>query len=144
MGVGAVAGCGVLVCQLLQDGVRLWMPLNHGKGRGEREKEEGHEEGAERDGACARNTSVAARVQPSPTSPASSPLPPFPPLRPARLSPPSHPHLQVLACLPPTPWSISDEEVGRRRDFRHQRVFSIDPPTARDLDDALSGGWVGC
>ncbi|KAI3425159.1 hypothetical protein D9Q98_008930 [Chlorella vulgaris] len=45
---------------------------------------------------------------------------------------------EVLACLPPTPWSISDEEVGRRRDFRHQRVFSIDPPTARDLDDALS------
>ncbi|KAL4856961.1 DIS3-like exonuclease 2 [Chlorella vulgaris] len=45
---------------------------------------------------------------------------------------------EVLACLPPTPWTISDEEVGRRRDFRHQRVFSIDPPTARDLDDALS------
>jgi exoribonuclease R len=45
----------------------------------------------------------------------------------------------VLACLPPTPWSISPEELARRRDFRETRVFSIDPPTARDLDDALSG-----
>eukprot|EP00887_Chlorella_sp_A99_P000156 scaffold16.g156.t1 len=31
-----------------------------------------------------------------------------------------------------------DEELARRRDFRGARVFSIDPPTARDLDDALS------
>lgn len=45
---------------------------------------------------------------------------------------------EVLACLPPTPWSISDNEIRVRRDFRQQRVFSIDPPTARDLDDALS------
>ena len=47
--------------------------------------------------------------------------------------------MQVLACLPPTPWSISEEEVAARRDLRRHRVFSIDPPTARDLDDALSG-----
>lgn len=47
--------------------------------------------------------------------------------------------LQVLSCLPPTPWSISGEELASRRDFRSSRVFSIDPPTARDLDDALSG-----
>jgi DIS3-like exonuclease 2 len=47
---------------------------------------------------------------------------------------------QVLACLPPTPWCIGDEELAARRDFRAARVFSIDPPTARDLDDALSGG----
>jgi DIS3-like exonuclease 2 len=45
---------------------------------------------------------------------------------------------EVLACLPPTPWSISAEELAKRRDFRQHRVFSIDPPTARDLDDALS------
>ena len=107
--------------------------------------------------------------------------------------------LQVLACLPPTPWVISEEELQRRKDFRQalphavlavpacwglapatcraclpevlnaplhmlcllclltpccavpavpavvgpcrqHRIFSIDPPTARDLDDALSGG----
>jgi DIS3-like exonuclease 2 len=45
---------------------------------------------------------------------------------------------EVLACLPPTPWSISDEELAARRDYRGARVFSIDPPTAKDLDDALS------
>jgi DIS3-like exonuclease 2 len=44
----------------------------------------------------------------------------------------------VLSCLPPTPWAISPEDLNGRRDFRNQRVFSIDPPTARDLDDALS------
>ena len=45
---------------------------------------------------------------------------------------------EVLDCLPSTPWSISDEEVVRRRDLRDCRIFSIDPETARDLDDALS------
>ncbi|GAB4816026.1 hypothetical protein N2152v2_003072 [Parachlorella kessleri] len=45
---------------------------------------------------------------------------------------------EVLACLPPTPWAISEDELERRRDFRGRRVFSIDPPSARDLDDALS------
>ena len=45
---------------------------------------------------------------------------------------------EVLACLPATPWSISTQELARRRDFRSTRIFSIDPPTARDLDDALS------
>lgn len=44
----------------------------------------------------------------------------------------------VLACLPATPWSISDADVAVRRDLRSSRIFSIDPPTARDLDDALS------
>lgn len=28
-------------------------------------------------------------------------------------------------------------EIARRRDFRNECVFSIDPATARDLDDAL-------
>ncbi|KAG2498028.1 hypothetical protein HYH03_003789 [Edaphochlamys debaryana] len=45
---------------------------------------------------------------------------------------------EVLACLPPTPWAIGEEERAKRRDFRSVRVFSIDPPTAKDLDDALS------
>jgi len=44
---------------------------------------------------------------------------------------------EVLACLP-RGWSISEEDVKERRDFRSARVFSIDPPTAKDLDDALS------
>lgn len=44
----------------------------------------------------------------------------------------------ALACLPATPWHISEDEIGRRRDFRKDRVCTIDPETARDLDDALS------
>ncbi|KAG2422037.1 hypothetical protein HXX76_016317 [Chlamydomonas incerta] len=53
----------------------------------------------------------------------------------------------VLACLPPTPWRITEQDIAARRDFRSTRIFSIDPPTAKDLDDALSisplpgGGW---
>lgn len=43
-----------------------------------------------------------------------------------------------LDCLPKTPWKIPASEMKRRMDLRGQRVFSIDPPTARDLDDALS------
>jgi DIS3-like exonuclease 2 len=45
---------------------------------------------------------------------------------------------EVLACLPAVPWSISQADVAQRRDLRSLRIFSIDPPTARDLDDALS------
>ena len=30
------------------------------------------------------------------------------------------------------------DDLSGRRDLRSKRVFSIDPPTARDLDDALS------
>lgn len=44
----------------------------------------------------------------------------------------------ALECLPATPWSISQAEVEKRRDFRKDRVCTIDPETARDLDDALS------
>ena len=50
---------------------------------------------------------------------------------------------EVLACLPPTPWNISDADVAERRDLRSSRIFSIDPPTARDLDDALSVQSLG-
>lgn len=45
---------------------------------------------------------------------------------------------EILSCLPALPWSITDADLSYRRDFRKHRVISIDPPTARDLDDALS------
>ena len=45
---------------------------------------------------------------------------------------------EVLDCLPKDlPWKIPQEELESRRDFRDVCVFSIDPATARDLDDAL-------
>ncbi|KNC75314.1 hypothetical protein SARC_12158 [Sphaeroforma arctica JP610] len=55
---------------------------------------------------------------------------------------------EAIACLPPTPWSIPAEEYETRTDLRHERVFTIDPATAMDLDDALSikrsddGGFI--
>lgn len=45
---------------------------------------------------------------------------------------------EVEACLPAVPWTIPEAELAVRRDFRADCVFSIDPPTARDVDDALS------
>ncbi|KAK9164894.1 hypothetical protein Scep_000085 [Stephania cephalantha] len=46
---------------------------------------------------------------------------------------------QVLACLPPLPWSVSSEDLdsSNRQDLRHLRVFSVDPPGCKDIDDAL-------
>eukprot|EP00038_Savillea_parva_P006129 m.161844 g.161844 ORF g.161844 m.161844 type:complete len:869 (+) comp12118_c0_seq1:252-2858(+) len=35
-------------------------------------------------------------------------------------------------------WHIPAEELARRRDLRDSCIFTIDPATARDLDDALS------
>jgi protein SSD1 len=43
----------------------------------------------------------------------------------------------ALKDLPILPWSIPEEELNRRRDLRSERIFSIDPVTAKDLDDAL-------
>ena len=43
----------------------------------------------------------------------------------------------VVKCLPPLPWSIPEREYETRRDFRNERVFTIDPATAKDMDDAL-------
>ena len=52
--------------------------------------------------------------------------------------PPDFP-AEALACLPPSGlWAPSEADLAGRRDLRPWRVFSIDPPTARDLDDALS------
>ncbi|KAG7330693.1 hypothetical protein KOW79_006915 [Hemibagrus wyckioides] len=46
---------------------------------------------------------------------------------------------EVLACLPQgRPWTIPPDEMKRRRDLRKECIFTIDPATARDLDDALS------
>uniref|UniRef100_A0A674CBG4 DIS3 like 3'-5' exoribonuclease 2 n=1 Tax=Salmo trutta TaxID=8032 RepID=A0A674CBG4_SALTR len=47
--------------------------------------------------------------------------------------------VEVLGCLPQKlPWTIPPEEFGNRRDLRKECIFTIDPATARDLDDALS------
>ena len=37
---------------------------------------------------------------------------------------------QVLACLPPLPWSVSSADIANpcRLDLRHVLVFSVDPP----------------
>nr|CAB3238077.1 DIS3-like exonuclease 2 [Phallusia mammillata] len=44
----------------------------------------------------------------------------------------------VTDCLPKDlPWMIPQEERSKRRDFTKECIFSIDPSTARDLDDAL-------
>lgn len=44
----------------------------------------------------------------------------------------------TLRCLPPIPWTIPEREYEFRRDLTNERVFTIDPATAKDLDDALS------
>ncbi|KAG6837429.1 hypothetical protein H0H93_009523 [Arthromyces matolae] len=44
----------------------------------------------------------------------------------------------VVKCLPPLPWTIPEREFEVRRDLRSERIFTIDPTTAKDLDDALS------
>ncbi len=43
----------------------------------------------------------------------------------------------ALKCLPPLPWKIPEKEYETRKDFRSNRVFTIDPETAKDLDDAV-------
>ena len=45
---------------------------------------------------------------------------------------------ESLACLPHLPWDIPHEELQIRRDLRNLCIFTIDPSTATDLDDALS------
>ena len=48
--------------------------------------------------------------------------------------------IQVIQCLPleQDRWSIPQEEFSNRLDLREKCIFTIDPATARDLDDALS------
>ncbi|KAK1258250.1 hypothetical protein QJS04_geneDACA012764 [Acorus gramineus] len=45
---------------------------------------------------------------------------------------------ESLACLPDVPWEVPIKEIESRKDFRDLCVFTIDPSTATDLDDALS------
>ncbi|KAJ2620877.1 hypothetical protein GGI25_003957 [Coemansia spiralis] len=44
----------------------------------------------------------------------------------------------VLDCLPETPWRIPNKELKDRTDLREKCIFTIDPSSARDLDDAVS------
>uniref|UniRef100_A0A182NI04 DIS3-like exonuclease 2 n=1 Tax=Anopheles dirus TaxID=7168 RepID=A0A182NI04_9DIPT len=44
----------------------------------------------------------------------------------------------ILAQLPAVPYCIPAKELARREDLRGECIFTIDPATARDLDDALS------
>lgn len=44
----------------------------------------------------------------------------------------------VLQDLPSLPWSIPLQEIKSRTDLRDECIFTIDPSTARDLDDAVS------
>ena len=44
---------------------------------------------------------------------------------------------EVMACLPPLGWKITDEIIAQRTDVRHLPVVSIDPPGCKDIDDAL-------
>ncbi|KAF9579141.1 hypothetical protein BGW38_004730, partial [Lunasporangiospora selenospora] len=45
---------------------------------------------------------------------------------------------KVEKCLPGASWTIPEEEIRRRRDLRSECIFTIDPATAKDLDDAVS------
>ncbi len=44
---------------------------------------------------------------------------------------------EVMACLPPKDWVISEAELRGRTDFRAVPIVSIDPPGCKDIDDAL-------
>ncbi|KAK7470586.1 Translational repressor [Stygiomarasmius scandens] len=44
----------------------------------------------------------------------------------------------VMKCIPPVPWSIPEREFEIRKDLRGERIFTIDPASAKDLDDAVS------
>ncbi|KAG2229742.1 hypothetical protein INT48_000034 [Thamnidium elegans] len=43
----------------------------------------------------------------------------------------------TLSGLPSTPWEIPESEIKQRRDLRQELIFTIDPSTAKDLDDAV-------
>jgi VacB/RNase II family 3'-5' exoribonuclease len=40
-------------------------------------------------------------------------------------------------------WTIPQDEIAKRKDLRQERVFSVDPESAKDLDDAISIQQVG-
>jgi VacB/RNase II family 3'-5' exoribonuclease len=46
---------------------------------------------------------------------------------------------EVLACLDEFQnWGITEQELAKRKDLRSECIFTCDPLTAKDLDDALS------
>ncbi|XP_074564795.1 DIS3-like exonuclease 2 isoform X2 [Curcuma longa] len=45
---------------------------------------------------------------------------------------------ESLACLPDLPWKVPEEELKIRKDLRNMCTFTIDPPSAMELDDAFS------
>ncbi|XP_050905089.1 DIS3-like exonuclease 2 isoform X2 [Lathyrus oleraceus] len=45
---------------------------------------------------------------------------------------------KALSCLPSVPWELPLRELQSRADLRNLCIFTIDPSTATDLDDALS------
>ncbi|TXG52946.1 hypothetical protein EZV62_022115 [Acer yangbiense] len=45
---------------------------------------------------------------------------------------------ESISCLPHVPWEVPSEEFFSRKDIRNLCIFTIDPSTATDLDDALS------
>ncbi|KAK3005232.1 hypothetical protein RJ639_017672 [Escallonia herrerae] len=49
---------------------------------------------------------------------------------------------EILSCLPRVPWEVPREELQSRRDIRNLCLFTIDPSTTTDLDDALSVQWL--
>ncbi|OUM59229.1 hypothetical protein PIROE2DRAFT_25604, partial [Piromyces sp. E2] len=44
----------------------------------------------------------------------------------------------IMEEIPENDWEIPYEEYGKRLDLRKECIFTIDPPAAKDLDDALS------
>ncbi|KAI8077552.1 hypothetical protein BDF21DRAFT_439053 [Thamnidium elegans] len=44
---------------------------------------------------------------------------------------------KALNGLPEVPWTIKPADITKRRDLRDTRIFTIDPATAKDLDDAV-------
>ncbi|KAL5210313.1 hypothetical protein ABZP36_005936 [Zizania latifolia] len=49
---------------------------------------------------------------------------------------------QILACLPPLPWTLSPVDLANpnRQDLRHVRVFSVDPPDIADVTNFVHPG----
>ncbi|KAL6984402.1 hypothetical protein U1Q18_017779, partial [Sarracenia purpurea var. burkii] len=51
---------------------------------------------------------------------------------------PSEFSAESISCLPHIPWEVPRDEFKNRIDLRNLCIFTIDPSTATDLDDALS------
>ncbi|KAL1820502.1 hypothetical protein ACET3Z_015371 [Daucus carota] len=49
---------------------------------------------------------------------------------------------ETLSCLPSVNWVIPLEEYQSRRDIRNFCIFTIDPASTTDVDDALSINWL--